>query len=319
MIGVFDSGSGGLTVLKALRAALPDQRFIYYGDHIHAPYGDRDADSIYNLTLSCLTQLFGLGCSLVVIACNTASATGLRRLQQTWLPVHFPHKRVIGVIVPMVEALTGVPWLTKHQTDAHRSIQKTVGVFATQYTVHSQIFVEETQRRAPGIHVVQQACPDLVQLIEEDARLPDLRHSVQHYVAQLQHSLNGAHLSAALLGCTHYPLIEDIFAEALPDHVEIFSQPKITADSLVTYLSRHPEFSDTKESGILFYSSSNPDNITARAKRFFGDDKIRFEQLPPPHGASPAIQVPGILSAHQCDTAPQIFTRNQKLHSDGVQ
>lgn len=280
MIGVFDSGSGGLTVLKELRAALPDQRFIYYGDHIHAPYGDRDADSIYALTLSSLTQLFDLGCSLVVIACNTASATGLRRLQQTWLPIHYPDKRVIGVIVPMVEALTGVPWLEEHRTGGKSSIQKTIAVFATRYTVNSRIFVEETQRRAPEIHVFQQACPSLVRLIEAGAPVPVLRRAVRRYVALLMHQLNGEHLAAALLGCTHYPLIEDLFAEALPPHVEILSQPKITAQSLTAYLARHPEFSDMHEPGLSFYTSSSPENITELAKRFFGDDRIRFDELP---------------------------------------
>lgn len=279
MIGVFDSGSGGLTVLKALRTALPDQRFVYYGDHIHAPYGDRDADSIYTLTLSSLIRLFDLGCSLVVIACNTASATGLRRLQQTWLPVHYPDKRVIGVIVPMVEALTGVPWLVEHQIDGKSMVKKTVAVFATRYTVNSRIFVEETQRRAPEIRVIQQACPSLVRLIETDAPVSILRRAVRRYVALLKHQLDGEHLSAALLGCTHYPLIEDLFAEMLPPRIEILSQPTITARSLAAYLIRHPQFSDTREPGISFYTSSAPEHITERAKRFFGDNQIRFDEL----------------------------------------
>lgn len=281
MIGVFDSGSGGLTVLKELRAALPDQHFAYYGDHFHAPYGDRDANSIYALTLSSLTQLFDLGCSLVVIACNTASATGLRRLQQTWLPIHYPDKRVIGVIVPMVEALTGVPWLEEHRVGGKNSIQKTIAVFATRYTVNSRIFVEETQRRAPEIRVFQQACPSLVRLIEAGAPVPVLRRAVRRYVALLMHQLNGEHLAAALLGCTHYPLIEDLFTEVLPDHVEILSQPRITAQSLTAYLIRHPEFSDNREPGLSFYTSSAPENITALAKRFFGDDQIRFNASQP--------------------------------------
>lgn len=280
MIGVFDSGSGGLTVLKELSAALPDQRFVYYGDHDHAPYGDRDADSIYALTLSSLTQLFNLGCALVVVACNTASATGLRRLQQTWLPVHFPDRRVIGVIVPMVEAMTGVPWLSDHGVDTRSPIQKTVAVFATRYTVNSRIFVEETERRAPQIHVVQQACPSLVRLIEAGAPLPAMRRTVRRYVELLLRSLNGERLAAALLGCTHYPLIEALFAEALPSHVEIFSQPKITAKSLQAYLARHPEFSDTREPGISFYTSSAPEKTTALAKRFFDDGRIKFERMP---------------------------------------
>lgn len=279
MIGVFDSGSGGLTVLKELSATLPDQRFIYYGDHGQAPYGDRDADSIYELTLLSLTRLFALGCSLVVVACNTASATGLRRLQQTWLPIHYPDKRVIGVIVPMVEALTGVPWLAEHDSDGRSSIQKTVAVFATKYTVHSRIFVEETQRRAPEIHVVQQACPGLVRLIEANAPTSELRRAVQHYATLLLRRLEGERLAAALLGCTHYPLIEDLFVEALPSHIEIFSQPKITAKSLAAYLARHPEFRDNCEPGISFYTSAVPEDITKLARRYFGDERIEFNTL----------------------------------------
>lgn len=280
MIGVFDSGSGGLTVLKELRAALPDQHFVYYGDHRNAPYGNRDAEAIYELTLASLTRLFGLGCSLVVIACNTAAATGLRRLQQTWLPVHFPDKRVIGVIVPMVEAITGVPWIVQEHPGQSGQDPKTVAVFATQYTVNSQIFVEETQRRAPGIRVVQQACPGLVKLIEADAPLPDLKRAVRRYVALLLRRLDNEPLSAALLGCTHYPLIEDLFVEALPEHVEVFSQPKITAASLVAYLARHPEFIGGPQSGVSFYTSAPPETITKLAKRYFGDSRIQFEAFP---------------------------------------
>lgn len=279
MIGVFDSGSGGLTVLEELRATLPDQRFIYYGDHRNAPYGNRDADSIYELTLSSLTRLFDLGCSLVIVACNTASATGLRRLQQTWLPIHFPDKRVIGVIVPMIEAMTGVPWLLAYDTDKRSFARKTVAVFATRYTVNSRIFVEEAAKRAPEIHVVQQACPSLVRLIEVGAPSADLRRAVRRYVTLLQCRLDGEHLTAALLGCTHYPLIENLFAEMLPDHVEIFSQPKITAQSLVAYLARHPEFLDDRAPGVSFYTSATPETVTKLAGRFFGDRRIQFGQL----------------------------------------
>ncbi|MBP6019828.1 MAG: glutamate racemase [Burkholderiaceae bacterium] len=279
MIGVFDSGSGGLTVLKELRATLPDQHFVYYGDHGNAPYGDRDADAIYELTLSSLTRLFALGCSLVVVACNTAAATGLRRLQQTWLPTHFPDKRVIGVVVPMVEAMTGVPWSTTHAATKPSFASKTVAVFATEYTVNSRIFIDETARRTPDIHVVQQACPSLVRLIEAGAPLHDLRSAVRSYVSLLLHRLDREHLAAALLGCTHYPLIEDLFVEALPSHVEIFSQPKITAQSLVAYLGRHPEFVEDDRPGISFYTSANPEKIMKIAQRFFGDDQIYFEGL----------------------------------------
>lgn len=308
MIGVFDSGSGGLTVLKELSATLPDQHFIYYGDHGNAPYGNRDADSIYELTLSSLIRLFALGCSLVVVACNTAAATGLRRLQQTWLPIHFPDKRVIGVIVPMVEAMTGVPWSTTHDVDKQGFVRKNVAVFATRYTVNSQVFVEETRRRAPEINVIQQACPSLVRLIEAGAPLPDLRRAVRRYVALLLRRLDGERLAAALLGCTHYPLIEDLFVEALPSHVEIFSQPKITAKSLASYLARHPEFLDSREPGVSFYTSAIPENITKLAKRFFGSNQIQFNELTAAGCRSGSISNGRMHTCPQSVQSPQLAT-----------
>ncbi|MGN6649586.1 glutamate racemase [Trinickia sp.] len=280
MIGVFDSGSGGLTVLKALRETFPAQRFVYYGDHGNAPYGNRDADTIYALTVASLARLFELGCSLIVVACNTAAATGLRRLQQTWLPAHYPDKRVIGVIVPMVEAMSGVPWATGLDSRSRSGEKKTVAVFATRYTVESRVFVEETKKRAPHIDLVQQACPSLVRLIEANAPVHDLRRAVRRYVALLLRRLGGQPLDAVLLGCTHYPLVADLFEEVLPDGVEIFSQPQVTSDSLVDYLARHPEFAGSEDSGITFYTTTSPGPVTELARRFLGDDNVRF--LAPP-------------------------------------
>ncbi len=280
MIGVFDSGSGGLTVLKALRERFPDESFVYYGDHGNAPYGNRDAETIYALTVSSLARLFQLGCSLIVVACNTAAATGLRRLQQTWLPTHFPDKRVIGVIVPMVEAMSGVPWATESDSGPLSDEKKTVAVFATRYTVESRVFVEETKQRAPNITLVQQACPSLVRLIEANAPLQALRRAVRRYVALLMRRLGGQHLDAVLLGCTHYPLVADLFEEALPDGVEIFSQPQVTSISLADYLVRHPEFAGSRGSGVTFYTSTLPEHVTALARRFLSDDTVHF--LAPP-------------------------------------
>jgi glutamate racemase len=214
-----------------------------------------------------------------VVACNTAAATGLRRLQQTWLPIHFPDRHVIGVVVPMVEALTGVPWSTAEVLEKREIAERTVAVFATRYTVGSGIFVEETRRRAPEIRVVQQACPGLVRLIETGAPLQDLRRAVRRYVTLLLRRLDGARLEAALLGCTHYPLVEDLFVEALPPDVEILSQPKITARSLAAYLTRHPEFSDERAPGVSFYTSAAAADITRLAQRFLGDSRIEFNEL----------------------------------------
>ncbi len=278
MIGVFDSGSGGLTVLTALREALPEQCFIYFGDHGNAPYGNKDEETIYRLTLSSVEQLFRLGCSLVIVACNTAAATGLRRLQQTWLPAHHPEKRVSGVVVPMGEAVTGMPWTA--DPDLQGSEKKTVAVFATRYTVESGVFVEETAKRAPHVDLVQQACPSLVRLIEENAPVRTLEHAVRRYVQLLLKRLEGKRLDAVLLGCTHYPLIENLFAQAFPYRVEILSQPRVTASSLANYLMRHPEFACRQQPGATFYTSADPDQVTRLARRFFSNDHMQFKAMP---------------------------------------
>ncbi|CAN7341186.1 glutamate racemase [Acidovorax sp. LjRoot117] len=279
MIGVFDSGSGGLTVLKALRETLPDRRFVYYGDHGNAPYGNRDGDAIYDLTVASLTRLFDLGCSLIVVACNTAAATGLRRLQQTWLPAHYPDRRVIGVVVPMVEAVTGVRWSTGLPASPPAGSTKTVAVFATRYTVESKVFVFEATKRAPHLDIVQQACPRLVRLIESDAPVQVVRRTVRRYVELLLHRLGDRRLDAVLLGCTHYPLIADLFVDALPADVEVLSQPEVTACSLAAYLASHPEFACSHEPGVTLYTSAAPEHVTARTRRFHGDDSVWFAML----------------------------------------
>jgi glutamate racemase len=281
MIGVFDSGHGGLTVLRALVRALPDRGFVYLGDNAHAPYGDRAPEDIYRLTLAGLERLFGLGCRLIVVACNTAAAIGLRRLQQTWLPLHHPDRRVIGVLVPMVEAVTGVPWMAEIKAGRLRGEQRTIAVFATRHTVQSGAFVHEIRKRAAEITVVQQACPSLVRLIEQAAPLTELRPEVQHYAAELMARLDCIAPSAAILGCTHYPLVQPLFAEALPDGVELLSQPDITAKSLAAYLARHPEFDDADGGPPRLYTSGPPARVSELASRFCGE-KLEFRPLPPP-------------------------------------
>jgi glutamate racemase len=272
MIGVFDSGHGGLTVLRALTRHLPQQRFLYLGDHGHAPYGNREPEEIYRLTIAAVERLFGLGCRLVVLACNTAAATGLRRLQQTWLPHRHPDRRVIGVLVPMVEAITGVPWMADIRTGRHHGEPRTVAIFATRHTVRTGAFVEEIGKRAPEIRVVQQACPVLVTLIEGAAPEAVLRRAVRRYAALLMRQLEGMPPDAVILGCTHYPLAADLFAEALPPGVEVLSQPDITARSLKAYLERHPEFdtADGMEASPEFFTTGDAAQVSTLATRFYG-------------------------------------------------
>jgi glutamate racemase len=282
MIGVFDSGHGGLTVLQALERHLPRQQFVYLGDHGHAPYGNRAPDEIYALTLDAIERLFGVGCPLVVLACNTAAATGLRRLQQTWLPDRHPNRRVLGVLVPMVEAITGVPWMTDIRTGQRRGRKRTVAIFATRHTVTSGAYLQEIGKRAPEITVVQQACPVLVELIESAAPAPIVARAVRRYAALLMRRLNGVAPDAVILGCTHYPLIADLFAAHLPPGVEILSQPDITARSLAAYLVRHPVFGRATQPGATssrFYTTGPVAPVSALASRFYGK-AADFKSLP---------------------------------------
>ncbi len=285
MIGVFDSGHGGLTVLRALVARLPERVFLYLGDHGHAPYGERADAEIYDLTRASVTRLFDRGCRLVLLACNTAAAVALRRLQQDWLPGAYPERRVLGVFVPMVEAVTEVPWhLEAPPTDAQpagaRREPAVVGVFATRRTVASGAYPREIARRAPQIRVVQQACPGLVALIEAGAAPVDLEAAIVGPVGDLTAQLEGAVPDSVILGCTHYPLVAEAFAKALPAGVPLYSQPALVAESLAGYLTRHSEFDApaAPRAATRFLTTGDPAAVAALAKRFFGA-ALRFQQV----------------------------------------
>ena len=270
MIGLFDSGCGGLTIYDALRRAFPRCSFLYLGDHAKAPYGDRSPDEIRAFTKEAVEHLFGLDCDLVILACNTASANALRYLQQNWLPRAHPEKRILGVLVPMVEAITGMPWMAD---PSHRPAKpaRTVAVFATSRTVSSNAYPIEVAKRAPEVRVVQQACPSLVGMIEEGAPRETLRAAVRGYAGQMMAQFAGKRPDAVMLGCTHYPLVADLFAEALPEGVEILSQPEMVARSLAHYLERHPEFDEASGQGVTrFLTTGDPQAVTAVSQIFLG-------------------------------------------------
>lgn len=266
MIGLFDSGHGGLTILRALTAQLPDRDFLYFGDHAHAPYGERTSPEIVALTRDAVALLFARGCKLVLLACNTAAAVALRTLQQEWLPTHAPERRILGVLVPTVEAVTGVPWLA----DTTTARAHTIALFATRRTVASCAYPDEIKKRAPGIRLVQHACAGLVTLIEQGASRDDLRAAIQGHVRDLMAELGGRAPDAVMLGCTHYPLVADLFAEALPTGIEIVSQPEIVARSLMEYLARRPEIDKPGQGNVQFLTSGNPESAGHFATTFFG-------------------------------------------------
>lgn len=279
MIGVFDSGSGGLTVMRALEHALPTESFIYLGDHGNAPYGNRSPADIYDLTLRGIERLFGLGCSLVIIACNTAAATGLRQLQQTWLPHAYPQHRVIGIIVPMIEAITGMPW--EAQAIAATPIPTGPGlhvaVCATRHTVTSGAYVTEIAKRAPAIRVSQQACPELAGMIDAGASDDAIRPFVRAYIGELLASQRDVP-DVCILACTHYPLIEHLFREVLPPPMQLLTQGEVTAASLRRYLARHPRFSSAASAATVYLTTGDAAHVSAVAGRFYGR-VVQFEGI----------------------------------------
>lgn len=232
-VGIFDSGLGGLTVLDAVTKAMPEVPFVYFGDNLHAPYGVRDADNVYELTTQATARLFEAGCDLVILACNTASAAALRRMQEGWVP---KDKRVLGVFVPLIEALTERKW---GDNSPPREVNvKHVALFATPATVASRAFQRELAFRAIGVDVEAQSCGGLVDAIEEgDEILAEVL--IRGHVDALKRKMPNP--QAAILGCTHYPLMANVFQDALGAEVQVFSQANIVAASLLDYLGRRPE------------------------------------------------------------------------------
>jgi glutamate racemase len=265
-IGVFDSGYGGLSILKALRAQLPEQDFLYLGDHANAPYGARIKEDLFDLSTRNVAWLFRQNCHLVILACNTASAL-LRSLQRTWQQPRFPKRRVLGVVVPTIEKITGVTW--DHPTPVIVDNKITVGIFATEATVKSDVYPLEIHKSAPHIDVVQQVCPSLTALIEEGSAPYDIERAVIKYVLQLMLQMNNQAPDYIILGCTHYALVEDMFRRALPEHVEIINQAECVARSLADYLKRHPEFRrNSRPAHSAFFTTGDAVAVNQKGARF---------------------------------------------------
>jgi len=281
MIGIFDSGSGGLTILKTLRVRMPDQDFVYLGDHRHAPYGHRSNDDIVELTRAGVDHLMGMGCKLVILACNTAAAVALRTLQQDWLEQAYPGRRILGVLVPMVEAVTGIPWHQSEPSDDSRRDRRLITLFATRKTVDSGAFAEELSKRAPSLTLISKACPGLVDAIEGGAGPVPLTGLVSGYVEETL-ELGGAP-DAVILGCTHFPLVENAFTAALPAETRIYSQPIVVSKALDYYLQRHPSYK-TGGSGQLICLSTDPTiapslgDISDVRALFLSEDLANFQK-----------------------------------------
>ena len=258
-VGIFDSGLGGLTVLDAAVKRLPEVPFAYLGDNAHAPYGVRDADDVYDLTCKSVERLWDAGCDLVILACNTASAAALRRMQESWIP---SDKRVLGVFVPLIEALTERQW--GDNSPPREVAVKNVALFATPATVASRAFQRELAFRAIGVDVEAQACGGVVDAIEDgDMILADAL--VRSHVDALKRKM--PHPEAAILGCTHYPLMEEVFQDALGPDVKVYSQANLVAESLADYLARHPDKIGAGTDSV-FLTTGDVRNVSNRATQF---------------------------------------------------
>src|SRR6185437_13860486 len=251
-IGVFDSGIGGLTVLQALVRQLPGADITYLADQANTPYGGRAGEEIVELTREGCIRLFDGGCDLVVLACNTAAAVALRRLQQTWLPdcrrALGREVNVIGLIVPTIEAATGVDWREALERRSDK-IEKLdiLGIFSTPATASSRVYEIEIAKRSDAVAVFSEPCATLARQIEAGESDEALKAVVEGHVAELARRI-GRPPDRAILGCTHYEIIADLFRAALPPGTPLVHQPGATADALARYLARHPEYA-TGETG----------------------------------------------------------------------
>ena len=260
-IGVFDSGYGGLTILREIRRRLPDYSYLYLGDNARAPYGTRSFDIVYDFTLSAVRRLFDEGCRLVILACNTASAKALRTIQMRDLPRFAPDRRVLGVIRPTVEALGSI------SKSGH------IAILATPGTVASRSYSLEVKKLYPEMTISEHACPMWVPLVENnEADGPGANYFVRKYIDEAIDA--DPKIDTIVLGCTHYPLLIKKIREAVPEGVNILSQGALVADSLADYLNRHQEIEEHchKGGGVRYLTTEQASRFDSLASLFAGEE-----------------------------------------------
>ncbi|QEC53675.1 glutamate racemase [Anseongella ginsenosidimutans] len=258
-IGIFDSGYGGLTVLKEIISELPEYDYLYLGDNARAPYGTRSYETVYQYTLECVKQLFDMGCQLVILACNTSSAKALRTIQQNDLPGIDPSRRVLGIIRPSAEVI-GDYTSTGH-----------IGILATPGTVASDSYLMEIRKFFPRLKVFQEACPMWVSLVENNEHYnPGANYFVQKHMDNLLKK--SSYIDVILMACTHYPLLINKIKQFLPGGVRVLDQGRIVAKSLADYLKRHPEMETlcSKNRRYQFYTTNSTETFERQGSAFFG-------------------------------------------------
>ncbi len=266
-IGIFDSGFGGLTIMKEITALLPEYDYYYLGDNARTPYGTRSFETVYKYTLESVKWFFDKGCPLVIIACNTASAKALREIQQIDLPEIAPEKKVLGIVRPTSEII------------GTYSSSKKVGIMATTGTVLSDSYPIEINKFFPDVEVIQEACPMWVPLVENNEhQSPGADYFVKKRIQSLLKK--NKNIDTVLLACTHYPLLKNKIEEFMPVGVQIVSQGKIVAESLADYLKRHPEIEQqiTQNNIRKFYTTDDPNRFDEKASMFYGQF-LQSEQI----------------------------------------
>lgn len=266
-IGIFDSGYGGLTILRQIRELMPQNDYIYLGDNARTPYGTRSYEVVYEFTLQAVQRLFQMGCHLVVLACNTASAKALRSIQQNDLPQIDAHRRVLGVIRPTAEYV-GLVTQTRH-----------VGIVATPGTIRSMTYEQEIAKIYPDITVVGESCPMWVSLVENyEYDSPGADYFIQKNIQALLDK--DPQIDCIVLGCTHYPILLDKIRKYIPDGIRIIPQGEYVARSLKEYLKRHQEIAErvTTNGSVRFYTTEQPEPFSASATIFLGEN-INAERL----------------------------------------
>ena len=256
-IGVFDSGYGGLTILDKIREVLPEYDYIYLGDNARAPYGTRSFEVVYEFTRQAVNKLFDMGCHLVILACNTASAKALRSIQMNDLPQIDPARRVLGVIRPTVEC---VGEISKNQH---------IGVLATAGTIKSESYPLEIHKLFPEIQVSGTACPMWVSLVENNESQDEgADYFIRKYIDQFLSK--DPQIDTVILGCTHFPILLPKIRQYIPDHISIIAQGEYVAESLKDYLKRHPEMDAkcTKNGNCQFYTTEAEEKFSESASTF---------------------------------------------------
>ena len=266
-IGIFDSGYGGLTILHGIRQLLPEYDYLYLGDNARAPYGPRSFDVVYEFTRQAVVKLFEMGCHLVILGCNTASAKALRTIQQNDLPKIDPERRVLGVIRPTAEVI-GSLTQSRH-----------VGVLATEGTIKSESYDLEIRKLHPDVEVTGVACPFWVPLVEyNEADSPGADYFVKKRIDQIMRL--DPQIDAIILGCTHYPLLMPKILKYLPSGVRIVPQGEYVAGSLKSYLERHPDMAQrcAKNATARYLTTENPDKFKEQAQIFL-HESIEVENI----------------------------------------